>query len=353
MLKRNLFYVLLVLAGLAAVYGYWAWQLDPYLLGTVESRLHPVSAREGGRIGEILVTTGSRVVTGQTLVRLDVSDLIAERDQLRKQLVSLETILAADRQRHALEYELLRLRLSQQSASVQSALAELNALNREIQILEEAEEAGLGRGRDLARLIIRRDALSQSVAWQSGVQQSALGGQRMRRVPRADSQAGRDSVLTSLLGDRMESIHETRRRLVLVEQRMAFRTAASPCDGLVVEIRAREGSAIDAYRPMVMVGEDRVSFVEVYVPETQDRRVAVGQPVEVYSRRADQYSTTGSISFVHPGFSPIPERLWLRGQMLWARKFRVELAPQHLLLPGESVRVRILGGQGDHAGAGS
>ena len=194
MLKRNLFYVLLVLAGLAAVYGYWAWQLDPYLLGTVESRLHPVSAREGGRIGEILVTTGSRVVTGQTLVRLDVSDLIAERDQLRKQLVSLETILAADRQRHALEYELLRLRLSQQSASVQSALAELNALNREIQILEEAEEAGLGRGRDLARLIIRRDALSQSVAWQSGVQQSALGGQRMRRVPRADSLIARFAV---------------------------------------------------------------------------------------------------------------------------------------------------------------
>jgi hypothetical protein len=52
---------------------------------------------------------------------------------------------------------------------------------------------------------------------------------------------------------------------------------------------------------------------------------------------------------VHPGFSPIPERLWLRGQMLWARKLRVELAPRHSLLPGESVRVRILQGWADHA----
>ena len=67
MLKRNLFYVLLVLAGLAAAYGYWSWQLDPYLMGTVESRLHPVGAREGGRIAQIPVTTGSRVAAGQVV----------------------------------------------------------------------------------------------------------------------------------------------------------------------------------------------------------------------------------------------------------------------------------------------
>ena len=75
-LKRNLFYFLLVLAGLGAAYGYWAWQLDPYLLGTVESRVRPVSAWEGGRIQEILVTVGSRVRTGQTLARLDMSDTV-------------------------------------------------------------------------------------------------------------------------------------------------------------------------------------------------------------------------------------------------------------------------------------
>ena len=137
-LKKNLFYVLLVLAGLGAAYGCWAWQLDPYLLGTVEFRLRPVAAREGGRIQEILVSVGSQVTAGQTLARLDVSDLAAERDVLQEQLVSLETILVADRQRHVLEYDLLQLRVSQQSASMQADLAELNALNREIRILEEA-----------------------------------------------------------------------------------------------------------------------------------------------------------------------------------------------------------------------
>ena len=345
MLKRNLFYVLLVLAGLAAAYGYWAWRLDPYLMGTVESRLHPVGAREGGRLEEILVTTGSRVAAGQILARLDVSDLVAERDVLQEQLVSLEAIMAADRWLYDLEYDLLRLRVSQQSASVQADLAELNALNREIQILQQAEVAGLGRGRDLVGLLIQRDALRQSVA-----EQSALIEQRVRTAPDDDPQARRDTVLTSLLGDRMESIHETLRRLNLVEQRMEYRTVSSPCDGLIVEITARDGSTIDAYLPIITVEDTQVFFVEVYVPETQDRRVEVGQPVEVYSRRSDQYSTTGRISFVHPGFSPMPERLWLRGQMLWARKFRVELAPRHALLPGESVRVRILEQRSDGTG---
>lgn len=344
MLKKNLFYVLLVLAGLGAAYGYWAWKLDPYLLGTVESRLRPVAAREGGRIREILVTVGSRVSAGQTLARLDVSDLVAERDALQEQLVSLEEILVADRQRHSLEYDLLQLRVSQQSASMQADLAELNALNREIRILEEAEAAGLGRGRDLARLIIDRDGLRQRVA-----EQSALIEPRIRPVSADNTQAGRDTALTSLLGDRMESIHETLRLIVLVEQRMSMRTVNSPCAGLVVEITATQGGIIDEYLPLMTVEDTRVSFVEVYVPETQDRPVVVGQSVEVYSRRSDQYSTTGRISFVHPGFSPIPERLWLRGQMLWARKFRVELAPDHSLLPGESVRVRILQGRAEHA----
>ena len=339
MLKRNLFYVILVLSGLAAAYGYWAWQLDPYLVGTVESRLHSVGAREGGRIRKILVTTGSQVMAGQTLARLDASDLVAERDLLQEQLVSLEAIRVADRRRYALEYDLLQLRVSQQSAAMQADLAELDALNQEIQILQEAEAAGLGRDRGLARLLIRRDALQQSVA-----EQSALSQERIRTAPDGDPLASRDTVLTSLLGDRMERINEIRHRLTLIEQRIEFRIVKAPCDGQVVEVAVRQGSTVDAYQPILTVEDPLVSFVEVYVPETQDRRVRVGQPVEVYSRRSDQFNTTGHIRFVHSGFSRMPARLWLRGQMLWARKLRVELTPPHALLPGESVQVRILAG---------
>ena len=343
MLKRNLFYALLVLAGGAAAYGYWAWQHDPYLVGTVESRFHPVGAHEGGRIQEILVTTGSRVAAGQTLARLDVADLVAARQLLQQDLASLESLLAADRKRHALEYDLLQLRVSQQSASVLSDLAELNALDREIRILQEAEAAGLGRGRDLARLLIQRDALRQSVTEQSAI----VGRPDQVEV----SPGSRDTVLTSLLGDRMVSIRETLHLLEQVKQRLVLRTVVAPCAGLVVDIAARVGSTVGEYEPILTVEDSRVGFVEVYVPETQDPHITVGQSVEVYSRRSPEYDTGGRISFVHPGFAPMPERLRLRGQMVWARRFRVELAPGHALLPGEPVRIRIVEAVGAGFGA--
>jgi multidrug resistance efflux pump len=343
MVKRSLFYAALLLAGLAAGYGYWAWQYDPYLVGTVESRMHRLGPREGGRVHEILVAVGSRVTPGQPLARLDVSDLAAERQVLEQQLDALEAALGADRRLLALEVDLLRLRLFQTSAAIQGDLAELRALDREIQILEEAEAAGLGRDRDLTRLRIERDALRTAAP-----EASARLPRRPPIHPGDDPAAGRDSVLAAPAADRMASLHEIRRRLTLIDQRLEYRTVRSPCEGLVVALAVREGATVDAYLPIVTVQDPEVRFVEAFGPETQDRPVEVGQSVEVYSRRSDRHNTTGHIRFVHPGFAPMPERLWLRGQVLWARTLEVELAPHHELLPGESVRVRILqGSRGD------
>jgi multidrug resistance efflux pump len=344
-LKRNLFYIVLALSGLAAIYGYSTWRLDPLLVGTVELRLHPIGAREGGLIAEITVETGSQVRAGQTLVLLDASDLHLEQQYLEQQQASLEQTLAADRQRHALEYDLLRLRVSQQSAAAQADLAELEALNQEIHSLEEAEAAGLGRDRGLARLQIRRDALRQTVAAQATLVQER------NQAKLGEPTAVRDSVLISLLGDRTDRLHEIRRRLALIEQRLEARIVRAPCAGRVVEITVRTGTSIDAYRPILTIEDPQVSYVEVYLPEAQDRAVMAGQLVEVYSRRSDQFNTTGHIRFVHPGFTAMPERLWLRGQPLWARKMQIELAPDHALLPGESVQARLLPGQGTAASA--
>ena len=336
-LTKHSYYLLLAAAMVTAAYGFWQWRTDPYLVGTVVAEFRTVGAREGGTVREVNVAIGDRVVAGQVVAWLDDADLRAEKKLLREELASLEEIMAADRRRFDLEYDFLRLRVSEQYAEVQADLAELNALRREIGSLIEAEEAGLGHGRDLTRMIIRRDALQRSVTGHS-----ALIRPEFDRRHDAGSDAGADSILTSLLGDRTERIHETLRALMLTDQRLLYRTIRAPCDGLVVEILALAGSTVDAFAPIITVEDTRVSFVEVYVPETQDRRVDVGQAVEVYSRRSDQFDTTGRIDFVHPGYSPMPERLWLRGQMLWARKLRVTLASGHSLLPGESVRVRIL-----------
>ena len=62
-----------------------------------------------------------------------------------------------------------------------------------------------------------------------------------------DPKASQETILTSLLGDRMESIQQILRLLALAEQRMEMRVVVAPCNGSVVEIAAYEGSTIDEY----------------------------------------------------------------------------------------------------------
>ena len=337
MFRQNPFYLLLMLAGCGAVYGYWSWHVDPYLLGTVESRVLPVGAREGGRILEVMVEVGGQVVADQPLVRLEVSDLMAEREMLLGHLTSLRTTVSRDRERLALEQRLLQVRVLQQYADIQADASELDALTEEIQRLRDAEDAGLGHGRDLAALLIQHAGLRRRVAAQAGIPGPPL-------VPVADSseEDSGDGVIASLLAERMRELHETQHALLLIQQRLERRMVRAPCAGVVVEVMAGQGSTVEAYVPILAVADARVSYVEIYVPETQDTQAEVGQLVEVYSRRSASLSATGRVCLVYPGFSLMPERLWLRGQMLWARKLRAELAPGHPLLPGESVRVRLL-----------
>ena len=335
-LARNSFHFLWLAGMLAAAYGYREWRTDPYLIGTVVSKVQSVGAREGGAIQEVCVAVGEGVVAGQVLARLDASDLLAERRLHAEELVSLESLAATDRRWYNIEYDLLRLRVAEQYAAVQAEEAELDALGREIEALVSAQSAGLGRDRDLTRMVIRRDALARSVA-----EQSALMRPEVLKLGTGDSDAFGDSVMASLLGDRVQRLHEVRRSLTLIDQRIEYRTIRSPCAGLVSEILAFQGSTVDAFFPIVTVENLSVNTVEIYVPETEDLELNVGQRVDVMSRRSSDFDATGTIDFVHPGFSMMPERLWLRGQMLWARKARVVLQPDHLLLPGESVRVRL------------
>ena len=336
-LTRNAFRVLWVAAFLAAAYGYRRWQADPYLIGTVATGLQSVGAREGGTIQEILVDVGEEVAAGQALARLDASDLLAERRLRAEELASLESIAAADRRRYSVEYDLLRLRLSEQYAAAQAGKAELDALSRELDALVAAEGAGLGHDRELTRMSIRRDVLARAVA-----EQSALMRPEALKLNTEDSDAFGDSVMASLLGDRVERLHEVRQSLALIDQRIEYRMIRSPCAGFVSEILALQGSTVEAFIPVVTVVSPMVDAVQLYVPETDDRQLHVGQAVEVMSRRSSLFDGRGTIDFVHPGYSPMPERLWLRGQMLWARKARVTLEPDHQLLPGESVRVRLV-----------
>ena len=330
---------------MAAVTGllYFRYDTNSDFIGLVENRTYVLGVQESGRVAAVKVAVGDQVRAGQVLVELDMAELDREQAVLAEELTRLQEHLDADRARAGLEYDKLTtqsdadsLNMDMRKADLAEKAAELESVKVEIERLQAAERAGLGRSRELSDLIIRRDTLARVVA----AQRSVLGG-RAPAGPRRDGES-RDQVVLSMLGDSLARIGEIKVALALVESRRAMRQIVAPADGRVVALVNRPGDTVERFLPVVTVEEYRAEYVDVYVPETSGQVPVVGARVNLYPHRHMAPDSTGVIVSVDPGYSMIPERLAFQGRFYWARKFRVQMAADHGLMPGEAVRVELV-----------
>ena len=341
--RSHAFGLLWLLAAVAAGVLYFHWRVDVDLIGIVETHVHAVSARDDGVVSELLVSVGDRVVAGQPLARLGTDDLTALKAQLEADLEAFGAYADADRERVRFELDRRALQaterrndLAKRKASLQAAKAELAAIDKEIATLKAAEQAGLGRSRDLRELQIRRLTLGEFTrSYETSVELPA------EPQPSGDSATLSESLVASLAADRQARAADLRRRLVEVTERLRLRDVLAPADGFVVEILARPGDAVKAFTPFLSVQEADACYVNVYLPETWESPAEQGDRVDVISKRPEEFRAQGTVEFVHPGYLPIPERLMFRGQIGWAMRLRVKLDCPNPLRPGESVRVRL------------
>lgn len=342
MLKRShafgLFWLLAAL-GAGALYFYWHIEAD--LIGIVETHVHQVGAREDGVVREVLSDIGSRVAAGQVLARLGDDDLDADEERLNEELESLNVLIAADRERVRVDLGRLEMQTAERRAGIaerradwKARLGELAGVESEIRRLEEAERAGLGHARELAELVIRRRGLIEYTRSLSA--HAASSAASAVEEPPPDPEV----LTTSLAADRFERVEEIRRELVTLAERRKLREVVAPSDGYVVEVLARPGDTVKAFLPVITVQEVVARYVDVYLPEGSPSEAREGQHVVVVSKRPDGPLAAGVVSFVYPGYLPIPERLMFRGQIAWARRLRIEVVQPNDLRPGESVRVR-------------
>ncbi|MDZ7377496.1 MAG: HlyD family secretion protein, partial [candidate division KSB1 bacterium] len=359
MMKRKLFrqthnfnwYIILWLAALATVfYLTQNWFINKKFIGIVERRSHPLGVQEPGRINQLLVNIGDEVKKDQILAILDISDLKTTLDQLQEELTSFQRLKRAQRDRYSIQVHRMALQLENEAADlverlslIRSKSTELAGLNAEIERLQQAEQAGLGHSRDLADLVLQRDALAtylNELNKDLAFQTQKL--ERTRKSRQMLSAADIDSMAESLLWEQMEYAESLRRLVAETDHRINLRSVIAPCDGFVTEILARPGDVIDAFLPIITVEEARPTYLDVYIPEQSNLTLQAGMTAEIYSSRSRKYNTTGVVTFIHPEFTRASERLSFRGQIFWARKVRVELPKDHQLLPGEVVNVRIL-----------
>ncbi|RJO63210.1 MAG: HlyD family efflux transporter periplasmic adaptor subunit [Myxococcales bacterium] len=357
--KRHIYLALWIAAAAVALFLYFDWQRNSQVLGIVETRVRKIGPLEPGIVGEALVSVGEATRKGQVLARLDIADLEADRERYQRELAANEAYLAADRQRFLIDQERERLRIKtdvlsllEKEAELKAKQAELESVEAEIQKLSLAAEAGLGQGRDLSALIVKRDTLRgyvRSLAAALSAQNRSLGPARdtFDRWPDADPQ----KVVLSYLAERLEMSDELRRHIAEIDVRIQSRTVIAPCEGYVVALHAGPGDTVEAFLPLVSIQEKEAWFIDAYVPERKDVDIHIGDRAIIASDRSEAGEARGTVTFVQEGFAPIPQRLSLDGRIFWARPLRIRLDTGHALLPGEAVQVEIV--PADHAPSGA
>ncbi|MCI0516143.1 HlyD family secretion protein, partial [candidate division KSB1 bacterium] len=344
-------YTILWLGALVVIiYLYQNWHIDKKFIGIVERKSHSIGAQEAGRVQNLLIAVGEPVKKDQILAVLDISDLKQNLNQLQRELANLQSSETAQKnrssifvQRMALELENEASRLVDRLSLIESKSTEWAGLNAEIERLKNAETAGLGHSRDLADLILQRDALASYLREQRkdlDFQSKKL--EKTRASRKLFEEANLDSMTRSLVLEQMEYAESLQRQVDETEHRIRLRTIVAPCDGYVTEIIAHVGDVVDAFIPVLTIEETQSVYVTVYIPEKSTLQPETGMKVELFSSRSRDFNTTGVITFVHPGFTQAGERLTFRGQLFWARKARVELPLKHQLIPGEVVYAHII-----------
>ncbi len=332
------------------IYLYQNWHIDKKFIGIVERKSHSIGAQEPGRVQNLLISIGEQVKKDQILVTLDISDLKQNLNQLQRELSNIQNTRSARQnrssifvQRMALELENEAARLVDRLSLIESKSTELAGLNAEIERLKNAEAAGLGHSRDLADLILQRDALASYLREQrKDLEFQSQKLEKTRASRKLFEEANLDSMTRSLIYEQMEYAETLQRQIGETENRIRLRTIVAPCDGYVTEIFAHAGDVVDAFIPVLSIEETQSVYVNVFIPEKSTLLPEPGMKVELMSTRSREFNTTGVITFVHPGFTQAADRLSFRGQIFWARKARVELPKNHHLIPGEVVYAHIM-----------
>jgi multidrug resistance efflux pump len=129
----------------------------------------------------------------------------------------------------------------------------------------------------------------------------------------------------------MEEIETHRQALVL----------RSPVDGQVTLIPGREGQAVVAGEPVVMIADNKVREIVAYLGETNPSDVKTRQSVEVRSLSHPRHVAESVVLRVGESILPLPQRLWRDPRVpVYGKTVVIAAAPEMPFHPGELLQVR-------------
>ncbi len=226
--------------------------------GTVEAREVRTASRVGGLVTEVIPYEGDTVKQGQVLVRFDLSDLAAQRDQAQAAAEAAdaqERLLQAGARREdvqaardALDEARARQQLSEQDLARVEILRQNNAVPQ--QQLDDAKTAV--------------DVAKTNVSARQAQLDKLLGGARSQELQAADASRRAAEAQVRTLDARLED-----------------RELRSPVNGVVLHRISEPGEVARPGETLLVLGETSRPYIDVYVAEGDVGRVKVGTRVQV------------------------------------------------------------------------
>lgn len=285
--QKKKFLAVAVIAGLVAL-AWWAWMKvadegpgDGFINGNgrIEATEIDIAARLPGRIEEILVREGDFVVAGQTLARMQLDTLDAQRDEalaLRQQAEYLVTASEAQ----------VMLR----EADVTAALALVGQRESEL----DAAQRRLRRSQTLSK------EGAASVQELDDDRARARGAQAALEATRAQVAAARaavDAAKAQLVGTR-SSVSAAAATINRVDADIRDSELRAPRDGRVQVRVAQPGEVLGAGGRVLNMVDLSDVYMTFFLPETVVGRVGMGSEARIILDAAPEYVIPAYVSFV-------------------------------------------------------
>ncbi len=258
--------------------------------GHVEATEVRLAPDAGGRVLELPITEGDRIVTGALIVRVDARDtqLAIERAKAERAAAAaqLRLLLAGSRAEDIRQAE---AQVETARAEVSSAKAELASAEQDLERFEALLRTNSGSRKQRDDAATRRDVARDRVAAAES------------RVRAAEEAAGRMRA-----GARREEIDAARARVAgtvaqeaSLQKTLADATLTSPIVGVVTDKLVEVGEVIAPRTPVAVITDLDHAWADVFVPEPSVPRIRVGQDATLFTD-AGGGGIKGTITWISP-----------------------------------------------------
>jgi multidrug resistance efflux pump len=307
-----------------------------------------VNAVTDNDFSEVQLKTQQETITAQ-IQHLD-AQFLPMQEKLAAEAANLETSLAADARRFAIDVENAKLRILELRTKIEIDRIGSVTLKADLDTTRKLVEQDVIDASELQRVELQYNGLLDTIKETQTLLEQAQMNQE-KAIQRRDRFA-QTEVLTPNADNALEvlrqesSVYEKRLNAIAAQiqatQSMKAIEIRAPFDGIVSHLYISPGDVVDTDQPIMQISQENPSEVIAYISEYYADQIEPGIDVQVVKMGVETKMVTCQVSSVGPVVEQLPQQLWLTpNQPQWGRPFLVKVHDLELAV-GEKVGIRRL-----------